>query len=216
MNTPRTRAARRGFSLLEVVISLTVFSLVIGSAFELLVRGRELSRATAQRAAATRKSQAALDRAVEELREASGTVNPDPSGASGSATMQFQTPLSVAGAVVNWSGLRQLLWESDPGDPIGGGDDDNDGLIDEGRLVFVRDVGAPNERRIVLANNVPRVAPDEVANNADDNGNGVVDEGGFNIQRVGDVFTLRLWVSEPGPGGRREVGSAEVSIILRN
>lgn len=212
----RSRAARRGFSLLELVIALAAFSLVIGSAFELLVRGRDLSRATAQRAAATRKAQSALDRAVDELREASGAVNPDPSGVSGSNTVQFQTPLSVAGAVVNWSGLRQLLWESDPADPIGGGDDDGDGLTDEGRLVFVRDVGAINERRVVLATNVPRLAPDELVNNADDNGNGVIDEGGFNFHRVGDVFTLRLWISEPGTGGRREVGRAEASIILRN
>ncbi len=213
---PRATRTRRGFSLLELAIALAAFSLVLGSALELLVRGRDLSRATTQRAVATRKAQAALERAVAELREASGTVNPDPSGPGGANTMQFQTPLAVAGAVVTWSNLRQLLWEPDPADPLGGGDDDGDGLVDEGRLVFVRDVGAANERRVVLATNVPRLAPDELLNNLDDNGNGVIDEAGFNIQRVGNVFTLRLWVSEPGPGGRREVGQAEASIILRN
>jgi prepilin-type N-terminal cleavage/methylation domain-containing protein len=213
----RTRSARRrGFTLIEMAIAIAVFSLVIGSAMTLLLDGQDATRATQQRANAARKAQTALDRAIEELREASSTVNPDPATPQGTPSLQFQQPLSVAGNAVNWSGMLQLLWESDPADALGGGDNDGDGLVDEGRLVLVRDVGALNERRIVLTGNVPLLDPDELANNADDNGNGVIDEGGFNIRRVDEVFTLRLVVSEPGPGGQRQIGRAEASIRLRN
>jgi hypothetical protein len=199
-----------------MALAIAIFSLVIGSAMTLLLDGKNATQATQQRANAARKAQSALDRALDEFREASSTVNPDPSGPQGSPSLQFQQPVSVVGSAVVWSGMLQLMWESDPADPLGGGDQDGDGLVDEGRLVLVRNVGALNERRIVLASNVPRLDPDELANNVDDNGNGVVDEGGFNIQRVGDVFTLRLVVSEPGPGGQRQIGRAEASIRLRN
>lgn len=207
---------RAGFSLLEMVLALTMFTLVIGSALRLLIDGRELSRATQQRAQASTSAQHALDRALDELREASSTVNPDPATAQGSSTIQFQTPLGVAGGVVNWSGMLQLLFEDDPADSLGGGDGDGDGLVDEGRLVLVRDVGALNERRITLANDVPRLDPDELLNNLDDDGDGVIDEAGFNIVRNGEIFTLRLVVSESGPGDEREIGRAEASIRLRN
>lgn len=210
------RRTRAGFSLLEMVIALAIFTLVIGSATRLLIDGRELSRATQQRAEAASSAQRALDRALDELREASSTVNPDPATAQGSSTLQFQTPANVVAGVVTWSGMQQLLFEADPADPQGGGDNDGDGLVDEGRLVFVRDVGALNERRIALASNVPRLDPDELANNLDDDGDGVIDEAGFNIVRVGEIFTLRLVISEPGPGGAREIGRAEASLRLRN
>lgn len=214
----RSRAPRRraGFSLLELSMAVSLFALVMGSALTLVLDGRDLARDSQQRASATRKAQAALDRALDELREANDTVNPDPSGGGGADNLQFQTPLAVNGSVVNWSGARQLLFEADPADPLGGGDQDSDGLIDEGRLVFVRDLGALNERRVVLANNVPRRDPDELANNADDDGDGVIDEGGFNVRRVGNVFTLRLVVSEPGAGATRQIGRAEASLVLRN
>jgi len=213
LRVPRRRA---GFSLLELSMAVSLFALVMGSALTLVLDGRDLARASQQRAGVSRKAQAALDRALVELREASDTVNPDPSGATGADNLQFQVPQSVNGSVVTWSGARQLRFENDPADPFGGGDEDSDGLVDEGRLVFVRDVGALNERRVVLATNVPRRDPDELVNNADDDGDGVSDEGGFNVQRVGGVFTLRLVVSEPGAGGNRQIGRAEASLVLRN
>lgn len=209
-------ARRAGFTLLEMVLAVSIFSLVIGSATRLLIDGREFSRATQQRANATSSAQRALDRALDELREASSTVNPDPATARGSSTIQFQTPVSVANGVVTWSGMSQLLFEADPADPLGGGDNDGDGLVDEGRLVLVRNVGALNERRITLATGVPRLDPDELLNNIDDDGDGVIDEAGFNVVRVGELFTLRLVVSEPAPGGVRQIGRAEASFRLRN
>lgn len=216
MSPLRARRSRAGFSLLELSMAVSLFAVVMGSALTLVLDGRDLARASQQRASATRKAQAALDRALDELREASEAITPDPSGASGADNLQFQVPLTVNGSVVTWSGVRILRFEADPADPLGGGDQDSDGLIDEGRLVFVRDAGALNERRVVLANNVPLRDPDELVNNADDDGDGVSDEGGFNVRRVGGVLTLRLVVSEPGVGATRQIGRAEASLVLRN
>lgn len=207
---------RRGFTLIEVALASTVFAAVLGSALMLVMKARDLSQSTQSRSSAQRRAQTALDRAIDELSEASSTITPDPSGSSGAASVQFQTPLAVNGATITWSGLRQLGWESDPADPAGGGDDDGDGLTDEGQLVFVRDLGALNQRQVVLVRDVPRLDPDELANNLDDDGDGVVDEGGFNVQLANGVLTLRLVVAQNAPGGRREFGRAQASLILRN
>jgi len=213
-----SRRARRGFTLLEMSIAVAVFSLVIGSALRLALDGQSMTRATQGRSEATRQARRALDRVVAEMKEAAANaITPDSSGPEGASSAQFQHPTNVVGAAVTWSGVLQVLWESAPEDPLGGGDNDNDGLVDEGRLVLVRNLGTANERRIVLANDVPRLDPDEADNDLDDNGNGVIDETGFNIQRVGDVFTLRLAISSPSQGGGdRYVGRAEASIRLRN
>lgn len=208
---------RAGFTMLEMAMAVALFSIVIGSAMAIVMDGSDTTRTSQQRAVAASKAQRALDRVITELRISSrDVVTPDPSGSEGASGVQFQQPAAVAGGVVTWSGVLQVLWESAPEDPLGGGDDDGDGLVDEGRLILVRNLGTAQERRIPLVNDVPRFDPDELDNDLDDNGNGVIDETGFNIQRVGDVYTLRLAISEPGRGGERTVGRAQASIRLRN
>jgi hypothetical protein len=55
----------------------------------------------------------------------------------------------------------------------------------------------------------------ETANGADDNGNGIIDEGGFNVFQDGDVLYLRLSLEEPGEDGSI-VRTLETSVRLRN
>jgi hypothetical protein len=64
---------------------------------------------------------------------------------------------------------------------------------------------------------VPEAAPGEVPlNGLDDNGNGVEDERGFNVHRVGDVLTLRLWIEMPESGGKTSVRQNQATVRLRN
>src|SRR5262249_41383601 len=97
-----------------------------------------------------------------------------------------------------------------------GVDDDGDGLVDERNLVMTRNVGTANEVSIVLCHDVARWYPGEISNVADDNGNGVVDESGFNVQRTGDLLTIRLCIEQPTAGGQKISATAETGVVLRN
>lgn len=60
------------------------------------------------------------------------------------------------------------------------------------------------------------LAPGEVLNGVDDNGNGLVDEPGFSITQVGGTIVVRLSALQPDGQGRIQVRTVETSVSLRN
>ena len=70
--------------------------------------------------------------------------------------------------------------------------------------------------RTVLCHDVPELAEGEVLNNADDNGNGVTDEAGFNVHRTGDILTLRLSIEENDQQGGTAIRTLSATIQMRN
>jgi hypothetical protein len=87
---------------------------------------------------------------------------------------------------------------------------------DTGRLVLTRDAGGANERTVVLSRSVAPMAPGESLDLDDENDNGLIDERGFNVVRVGDMVLLRLTLTRIGLDGRDVVHSMETSVKLRN
>ena len=75
----------------------------------------------------------------------------------------------------------------DPDEVDDGQDNNGNGLIDEGRIVWTRNVGAPDERSVVLCHQVREYLEGEVPNGLDDNGNGLVDEKGLSFERNGET-----------------------------
>ena len=82
--------------------------------------------------------------------------------------------------------------------------------------MLIRDDGGPTETRVVLCNDVRELAEGEQLNNADDNGNGVRDEMGFNVHRTGNILTLRLTLEENHEQAGTVVRSLSSTIRLRN
>ena len=69
----------------------------------------------------------------------------------------------------------------------------------------------------VLCTGIPELAPGETANNnLDDDGNGVTDEAGFNVRRVGDLLTVRLCVQAPFAGNQVTTTRLQTSVVLHN
>jgi hypothetical protein len=141
---------------------------------------------------------------------------PDPAEPAWTETLDFQQALGVVGGALTWGAPERIVLELDDGEAADGNDNDGDELIDECRLVLVRNLGAPNEVRSVLCRGVRRYAEREVANGADDNGNGMEDELGFWMQRQGDVMRLQLTLEELDDGGRPVVRSVSTSFRIRN
>jgi len=120
------------------------------------------------------------------------------------------------GAVV-WGNTQRIAREPAPEDPDDGLDNDGDGLVDEGIVVWTVDVGTANEERVVLVRSVPELSPGEVAGNgADDNANGLRDEGGLNFAFDGQLLFMELSVSGVDSAGQETTWTSRRTIALRN
>jgi len=104
-------------------------------------------------------------------------------------------------AAVAWSGERLLRFEYEPGEGDDGADNDGDGLIDEGQLVWLENEGTADEQRVVLVHGVAEYLQGESADGDDDNGNGLTDERGFALSFDDALVTVRLSLQTAGVNG---------------
>jgi prepilin-type N-terminal cleavage/methylation domain-containing protein len=211
------RRRARGFTLLEMVVAVALVGLVFGSSLAMTMTGRQAFVSTTLTQSAEARARQALERIVNEIEVAEAEdLLIDPSGALGGTAIAFLPIVDVvAGVPVHGNELRIERLPA-PGDPDDGADNDSDGLVDEGVIVLTRDIGGPSEMAVTLCTNVRELFAGEILNALDDNGNGVADEGGFNIQRVGSMVTIRICIEQPGPGGTSSIATVTTSITLRN
>ncbi len=211
------RPSRAGFTLVELVVSLVIASLLATGAVMAAGQSQEAYRDTQQRSSMEARLRRGLERARRELVDTGETVLvPDPSGDLGTGNLAFRRPLGLDDDEIEWGPAQRLCFQYEPGEADDGADNDGDGLVDEGELVLVRDEGEPGEQRVVLCKSVRERLEGELANLADDNGNGVQDEGGFNVHRVGDVLFLRLTVEEAHPVSGSIQRTLTTAVRLRN
>jgi prepilin-type N-terminal cleavage/methylation domain-containing protein len=218
MRAPARNARRRGLTLIEVVMSMTLMGLVVGAVAALQRRTQDQSRAMLQRARVERQAIRALERVVAELGDvALAMLNPDPNTEFGASTLLFRGPggLDNLGNVV-WPPADRIGLQLEPGEADNGVDDDGDGLVDERRLVLTRAVGTASETVVTITNGVAEWLEGETAAVGDDNGNGVVDEAGFSVRRTGDLLRIRLTLEQAVAGGGVERATAETALLVRN
>jgi prepilin-type N-terminal cleavage/methylation domain-containing protein len=221
MNTRTMRSGRRpagGFTILEMVVSLSILGALVGAAALFQARGQKASTGIQREADIERRANRIMQAVVAELLSVGvHTLVPDPTGALGTDSMTFQTPLSVSNAgVVAWSPPTSITLQMDTGEIENGLDDDSDGLVDERVLVITHDIGTPSEMRVVIGHEVANWLQGETPNLVDDNGNGVIDEHGFSLQRVGDLLYVRLTVESPVEGGAVTTYTITTALVIHN
>jgi hypothetical protein len=150
-----------------------------------------------------------------EFSDASILAGPIADPELGTAQVEFQVPVDFVGATVVLEGV-QIFSEPEPGELDDGQDNDGDGLVDELRVVEVLAPNTPEERRTVLVSGVTELFDGELANGADDNDNGLINEAGLSFSSDGNVVTLRLSCQRRGEGGRLLTKTAETAVRLRN
>ena len=222
MRTHRTRA-RSGFTLVEVMITVTIMGLLLGAVGMFQLRSQDSFKQTSAQARAESLGRQAIARMMEELTGVSSSLFvQDPTSSLGSDTLVFQRPTNASSAVSNvgtvtWSTQTRLSLVMDDGELDNGVDDDSDGLIDERKLVLTRDVNTASPMSVTLCHGVPEWFPGEAGGNAvDDNGNGIVDEKGFNVRRVGDLLYVRLAEQVPYSDGRVATCTVDTALVLHN
>ena len=210
------RGRRAGFTMLELTVSVAVLGLVLWMTGLVTSSSRDAYDTSSRDQRAEASARRALDRVVTELLPAgAGTL-----GGVGTATLTYNLAAGVVAAGANvgdvlWSPQRQLRLEHEPGEADNGADDDGDGLVDERRLVLVRNAGLADERRVVLCSGVRELLEGETANFLDDNGNGLADEAGFSTTLADDVLTLRLSIEVATADGEPRVATVETSTRMR-
>ena len=213
----RPSPARAGFTVIEVVLGAFLMASM------LLVAGLATDRCMAlfrqQRAVQglTTSANRLLQRIASEVAFARrGSLQPPTIETQGSSSLQYQRCLGVTGGAVQWSATCSLSWERESGEADNGQDDDGDGLVDEGQLVLLQDVGLASEQRIVLGHGLCEFMPGETFDGADEDGDGRIDERGLCFLLAGDVLTIQVGLQALDPDGHLLTKVVETSAFLRN
>jgi hypothetical protein len=183
--------------------------MVLGIAGAALFRSRSAWSGSVARVDAERRAASALERITAVLADCGGTtITGSLAPPAGASTVTFRERTGWNAGTVVWGPVVSLSWESDPMDPENGADDDRDGLVDEGQVVWQSGT-APDVMRTVLVQDVAgRLEGETGGNGLDDNGNGLVDERGFSLDLDGGRLTVRLTISAVGPDGNRTTQTA--------
>ena len=207
---------RTGFTLIELLIALVLAVGAIGTSVLIVTT-------TLSRAFQSESSVAALDvrawRALETINDRLETANATdlPLMALPQTEIDYRRIEDfVAGSPV-YAPWEKIVFRYSPSDPDDGVDNDGNGLIDEGRVVWVQNVGLPNERTTLLTNWVSEELEGEIpGNNLDDNGNGVIDERGLCFVREGDSVTVMFTLQRTVGEGTMITRTVQRTISLRN
>lgn len=214
----RVRRGRRGFTIIEMSITLTVLAMVVGSVASIVLSGRKAYEQGMSVSAVEMQARRALERIASEITPAvRTTMTPTATAPLGTSTLSFRTCEGAIGGVVQTSALMRIELRQDPRDANDGLDNDGDGLIDEGEIALVRDAGGANEVDAVIVRNVSEYLEGETVNLADDNGNGLTDERGLSlVVDANGTLTIRLTLEAVDPNNQLVRRTVETSVSMRN
>lgn len=209
---------RSGFTLVELAVSVVILSLVVGSVALLGTSNQRAFRVGTATAEIELLGRRAADHIVQQLM-LSGTAVLDPAlttPGSFTANLSYQRATGLGVDQPTWSNTYRLRFAYEIGELDDGLDNNGNGLIDEGRILWTEHEGEANERTTTLCRFVREHLQGETPDLDDDNDNGLVDEPGFVIERKGDALVLRLTLEAPLPEGGVQTRTIETSVKLRN
>ena len=210
--------SRAGFTLLEMMVVLALLSTFVGSLLAVGSTSTRLCVTGATHANLESSARRALDRLADELTGArSDSLATLPESPLWQEQIDFDRVESMRAGDgrITWSSDR-AEFRMDTGEIDDGNDNDDDGLVDEGALVLVRDAGGAGESTLTLAHGVREYLEGELANGVDDNGNGLIDDRGVTFERSGSDLRLYLTLEGLDRDGRIVTRTLETTIWSRN
>ena len=209
--------ARRGFTMVELAISLVLLSVMMGGLMMVSSSISNTVSAGTASAALEVEGETAIRRLSEILREASSnTVTPRPQAPFSTPQVDFLRADAWTIKGMQWNPLERIRLDLRPGELDNGIDDDGNGLIDERRVSWVTAPGAANQRDVTVCQWVSEMLEGELPNGADDNGNGLIDEPGLCVTFEDDGALVRLTLQRRDPDGRLLTRTFERRVGFRN
>ena len=211
-------AAQRGFTFLEMMAVVIVLAIVGGLGIQAVQMTTGASSSTVFQSELDTRVNRTVERIVRELQEAEiVSLLPEPLLPFGTDTLDYRcAEVTDDNQQIVIGAYRRLALLPSDTDALDGIDNDGDGLIDEHELWLVHDVGLPTERRSIIARNVSAFLEGEAPNAADDNGNDLVDERGFNVALRDGVLHVRLSIQGRSPKNEILTRIAETTVWVRN
>lgn len=208
---------RSGFTLLEAVVALMLFGVAAGSIALVQRTSSQALETGAESSSLNESARQAMERISSRLPSADRTlVSPTPEAPFYSSSLDFTPCQGYADGAVQWGDPERIAFEYTAADPDDGVDNDGNGLIDDGQVVWTRDPGGPNEERKLLCRHVPELLEGELPNGEDDNGNGLEDEAGLAFDFREDTVTVRLTLQLVDRRNQRLTRTVTRAMTFRN
>jgi hypothetical protein len=205
----------RGVTIVEMAVTVVVFSIISGALASVLDLGLDVHRTTP--AQVRQLAHRTADRISEQLLFAGiETIRFETAEGPSNTALSFKRCIDTVAGEPVWGPLLLLKWVPEPGDPMDGKDNDGDGSVDEGQVQIHRNWGEPDETMRVLVRGVSRMAAGETWNGADDNLDGRIDERGFRVELRDGCAHVFLTLERPDGTGKTVTESAFSRVAVRN
>lgn len=214
----RRTSSRQGFSLLELLLSMATLGTFFTTMILVMGQGSKAARSGMARQSIEGLARRTIDRMATELMGAVvESLDPaSPTKPWGSSALTFQRIEGYSAGAVQVGDVVRFSLELEDGETDDGVDNNGNGLIDERKLVYTRDVDGLTPVSVVLAHGVREYLEGELPNGEDDNGNGLQDEAGLSFELDGGRLVLRLSLAERNARGEEQVYTVQTSVRLRN
>jgi prepilin-type N-terminal cleavage/methylation domain-containing protein len=191
---------RQGFTLVEVVISMTIAVMVFANITMVLRAGTKAHESGAFRANLDAQANQTLDRiALAVLSASRNSLSPTPTAPFNSPSIEYDISLGVQNGEVIWSDPERI--EMVPG---------------VGEIQWTRSPEMPEEQTVVWTRWVADYLKNESDNGDDDNENGLIDERGLSFDVDGGQVTIRLTIEREDQDGRMHERTLEARVTCRN
>ncbi|MFO1011854.1 MAG: prepilin-type N-terminal cleavage/methylation domain-containing protein [Planctomycetota bacterium] len=195
----RRKNGAGGFTLLEVVVAMTLLTLVLANLYMIFGdSSRAITRKTAQYDTEV-EARRVLDRiAMAVIGAELDTLEVPNSAPNSSSEIDYSVNLGVQSGAIVWSSGRRIAHQNDH------------------EVEWRENPGEPDERHAVWTRASAKFLEGEISNGIDDNGNGLIDERGLSFEVQGKMVVIRITIEKPGPEGTLSTKTLETRVTCRN
>jgi prepilin-type N-terminal cleavage/methylation domain-containing protein len=213
----RSVPGREGFTLVEIMIAMTILA-VVGGAITLAIQSSMGVYSTATRVVDLEDQGRYTIQRIKGMLLATSQpmISPTPGSPASSNSIDFQRAVGEVGLAITWGNLERIQFQYEPSELNDGVDNNNNGLIDEGRVVWIQDVGLPTQRQVVLSKYVREFLQGETPAAGDENGNGLLNESGLCFDFAGNNVNIRMTIERFDSQGVLITRTFQSTITVRN